>query len=106
MQNAWIRARYHTTNDFSAAGISAMGAGSVTVTPVRLAESTGGAARRANIAVVTPFLELVADERPERILEVGLGPDPPGQLLRRPDRAHGALVDQGDSIAQRLGLFH
>src|SRR6185436_10608646 len=105
-QKAWMRARYQTTKDFSAVGTSVTGAGSVTDTVPWLAESTGGAARRPNIAEITPFAELVSDERAERILEVGLGSDPSRQLDGRADGAHGALVDECDAVAQRLGLLH
>src|SRR5262249_22007199 len=101
-----MRARYQTRNDFSAAGTSLTGAGSVTVTAVRLTESTGGAARRPNIAEITSFAELVTDERSERVLEVGLGPDPSGELSGLADRPDGPLVHEGDAVAQRLGLLH
>src|SRR3954453_5797360 len=106
MQKAWMRARYQTTNDFSAAGTSVTGAGSVTVVADRSGESAGGASRRANIAQITSFTQLVADERAERVLEVGFRPHPSGQLRRRADRTHHALVHERDAVAQRLRLVH
>src|SRR3954465_15446767 len=106
MQKAWIRARYQTTNDFSAAGTSVTGEGSVTAVAARSGESAGGAARRANIAEVTSFAQLVADERTERVPEVGFGPAPPRELRRRADGAHHALVHECDAVAQRFRLVH
>src|SRR5204863_5344508 len=70
------------------------------------AESACDAPCATNVTELPSFLERIAGEVPEDVLEGRVGPEARLQLGRRAHGSNAAAVHERHSVAQLFGLFH